>query len=65
MPISGIISMRKIKQGLFPIVFGSKFQSDDIIEDFENKIKLIFEEMLTKESFEHKSDAKYCKFCGQ
>ncbi|MBR9832804.1 hypothetical protein GYB57_11710 [bacterium] len=64
LPISGIISMRKIKQGLFPIVFGSKFQSDDIIEDFENKIKLIFEEMLTKESFEHKSDAKYCKFCG-
>ena len=63
--MSGILSMRKIKQGLLPVSFGPKFQSDDMIIDFENKIKLIFEEMLTKESFEHKSDAKYCKFCGQ
>jgi hypothetical protein len=64
-PESGIISMRKIKQGLFPVRYGTKFHSNDLISDFENKIKLIFEEMLTVEHFEHKSDAKYCKFCSQ
>lgn len=63
LPESGILSLRKIKDGLSTINFDKKFPIDNRVEAVEELLSRIFTAMLEKEIFEHNSEAKYCKFC--
>ena len=65
LPTAGILSFRKIKDGLSTVNFGKSFPSTDHLASVEDLLSRIITEMLEKECFEHNSDAKYCKFCHQ
>tara|TARA_R110002049_G_scaffold166649_5_gene332774 strand:+ start:6837 stop:9629 length:2793 start_codon:yes stop_codon:yes gene_type:complete len=64
LPESGILSFRKIKDGLSSLLFDQKFPMENHLEAVEELLSRIFTDMLEKNSFEHNSDAKYCKFCS-
>ncbi len=63
LPEAGILSFRKIKSGLSTLHFDKKFSIDNRIEAVEELLSRIFTDMLEKDVFEHRKEAKYCKFC--
>ncbi len=63
LPEAGILSLRKIKSGLSTLHFDKKFPIDNRIEAVEELLSRIFTDMLEKDVFEHRKEAKYCKFC--
>lgn len=65
LPESGILSLRKIRDGLSALNFDAKFPNSNHLEAVEELLNRIFTEMLEKDCFEHNSAAKYCKFCNQ
>ncbi|MFH1319302.1 MAG: PD-(D/E)XK nuclease family protein [Bacteroidota bacterium] len=65
--ITGIISFRRLSQGLMPvIIYESTEINEEILRSFEDRLKMLMSRIYDMNTpFRHNEEAEYCRFCGE